>query len=207
MKNILCFGDSNTWGYVPLAAYRYPIDVRWTGVLQSSLGEGFRVIEEGLNGLTNATNETNRPIRSGLDALPILLESHRPLDLVVIMLGTNDLKHDFGLTALQIADGAREVCRSVADCEHLADGPPQILLVSPTHVESLPADERDVFRGAMEKSHELAVHYRSVAEELGVHFLDAAKIVINTHIDGVHWDALQHKTFGVELAKVVKGKL
>ncbi len=207
MKNILCFGDSNTWGYVPLAAHRYPIDVRWTGVLQDELGEGFRVIEEGLNGRTNATNEVNRSIRSGLDALPILLESHRPLDLVVIMLGTNDLKYDFGLTASQIADGAKKLCRSITDCEHLAADPPQILLVSPTHVESLPADESDVFRGAMEKSRELAVHYQVIAEELGVHFLDAAKIVINTAIDGVHWDVLQHKTFGVELAKVVKRKL
>lgn len=207
MKNILCFGDSNTWGYEPLAACRYPIDVRWTGVLQDSLGDGFRVIEEGLNGRTNATNEADRPMRSGLDALPILLESHRPLDLVVIMLGTNDLKHDFGLTALQIADGAREVCRAILDCEHLADDPPQILLISPTHVESVPADERQLFLGAMEKSRELAVHYQAIANDLGLHFLDASKIVIKTDIDGVHWNIDQHQTFGVELAKVAKRKL
>lgn len=207
MKNILCFGDSNTWGYEPLIACRYPIDVRWTGVLQDSLGDGFRVIEEGLNGRTNATNEADRPIRSGLDALPILLESHRPLDLVAVMLGTNDLKHDFGLTASQIADGARQVCRSILDCEHLADDRPQILLISPTHVESVPKDERQLFLGALEKSRELAVHYQSLAQDLGLHFLDASKIVIKTDIDGVHWDASQHKTFGLELAKVVKSKL
>ena len=75
MKNILCFGDSNTWGYEPLVARRYPADVRWTGVLQNSLGDGFRVIEEGLNGRTNVTNEAERPIRSGLDVLPVILFS------------------------------------------------------------------------------------------------------------------------------------
>lgn len=180
------------------------MDVRWTGVLQRLLGDGFRVVEEGLNGRTNVTNEASRPIRSGLDVLPVLLESHRPLDLVVIMLGTNDLKHDFGLSAEQIADGARQVCRSVIDCEHLAEAPPQILLISPTHVESVPEDERDIFFGAIEKSRELAVHYRAIADDLGANFLDASKIVVRTDLDGVHWDAVQHSAFGEALARVVK---
>ena len=204
MKNILCFGDSNTWGYEPLVARRYPADVRWTGVLQNSLGDGFRVIEEGLNGRTNVTNEEERPIRSGLEVLPVLLESHRPLDLVVIMLGTNDLKHDFDLSAGQIADGARQVCRSVIDCEYLADDPPQILLISPTHVELVTVEEQDLFIGAIEKSRELAEHYQAVADDLGIHYLDASKIVVKTDLDGVHWDAVQHRSFGKDLADMVQ---
>ena len=203
MKNILCFGDSNTWGYEPLVARRYPADVRWTGVLQNSLGDGFRVIEEGLNGRTNVTNEEARPIRSGLDVLPVLLESHRPLDLVVIMLGTNDLKHDFDLSAEQIADGARQVCRCVIDCEHLMDGPPEILLISPTHVELMTEEEQGLFIGAIEKSRELARHYQGVAEDLGIHYLDASKIVVKTDLDGVHWDADQHKAFGKALTGTI----
>ncbi len=204
MKNILCFGDSNTWGYEPLIARRYPADVRWTGVLQKSLGDGFRVIEEGLNGRTNVTNEEERPIRSGLDVLPILLESHRPLDLVVIMLGTNDLKHDFDLSAEEIADGARQVCRSVIDCEYLVNDPPQILLISPTHVELMTEEEQGLFIGAIDKSRELAGHYQVVAEDLGIHFLDASKIVVKTDLDGVHWDASQHHDFGKSLSGTIK---
>ena len=204
MKNILCFGDSNTWGYEPLVARRYPADVRWPGVLQNSLGDGFRVIEEGLNGRTNVTNEEERPIRSGLEVLPVLLESHRPLDLVVIMLGTNDLNHDFDLSAGQIADGARQVCRSVIDCEYLADDPPQILLISPTHVEAVTVEEEDLFIGAIEKSRELAEHYQAVADDLGIHFLDASKIVVKTDLDGVHWDAEQHKAFGESLSGTIQ---
>ena len=203
MKNILCFGDSNTWGYEPLVARRYPADARWTGVLQRSLGDGFRVIEEGLNGRTNVTNEEGRPIRSGLEVLPVLLESHRPLDLVVIMLGTNDLKHDFDLSAGQIADGARQVCRSVIDCEYLMDDPPRILLISPTHVELVTVEEEDQFIGAVEKSCELAEHYQAVADDLGIHFLDASKIVVKTDLDGVHWDVDQHKAFGEALSGTI----
>ena len=204
MKTVLCFGDSNTWGYSPLDGSRYSHDVRWTGVLQNSLGDGFRVIEEGLNGRTNVTNEEGRPVRSGLDVLPILLESHRPLDLVVIMLGTNDLKHDFNLSAEQIADGARQVCRCVIDCEYLVDNPPQILLISPTQVELMTEEEQGLFIGAIEKSRELAEHYQVVAENLGIHFLDASKIVLRTDLDGVHWDADQHKAFGEALSGTIK---
>ena len=204
MKNILCFGDSNTWGYEPLVARRYPADVRWPGVLQDSLGDGFRVIEEGLNGRTNIMNEEERPIRSGLEVLPVLLESHRPLDLVVIMLGTNDLKHDFDLSAGQIADGARQVCRSVIDCEYLMDDPPEILLISPTHVELVTVEEQDLFIGAIEKSRELAEHYQAVAADLGIHFLDASKIVVKTDLDGVHWDAEQHHDFGEALSGTIQ---
>ena len=204
MKNILCFGDSNTWGYEPLVARRYPADVRWTGVLQNSLGDGFRVIEEGLNGRTNVTNEAERPIRSGQDVLPVILESHRPLDLVVIMLGTNDLKYDFNLSAEQIADGARQVCRCVIDCEYLLDNPPQILLISPTHVELMTEEEQGLFIGAIEKSRELAGHYQAVAEDLEIHFLDASRIVVKTDLDGVHWDASQHKDFGKALSGMIR---
>ena len=202
MKTVLCFGDSNTWGYSPLDGSRHSHDVRWTGILQRSLGSDYRVIEEGLNGRTNMTNEEERPIRSGLDVLPVLLESHRPLDLIVIMLGTNDLKHDFDLSAEQIADGARQVCRSVIDCEYLVD-PPQILLISPTHVELMTEEEQDIFIGAIEKSRELARHYQVVAEDLGIHFLDASRIVVKTNLDGVHWDAGQHHDFGKALSGMI----
>ena len=137
MKHILCFGDSNTWGYSPQDGGRHPSDVRWTGVLQKSLGTDYRIIEEGLNGRTTFINEEGdeaRPLRSGSDVLQIILETHRPLDFVIIMLGTNDLKLEFNLTVEQIAQGARELCETVLNSEYLADNPPQILLISPTPV-------------------------------------------------------------------------
>ena len=110
MKNVLCFGDSNTYGYDPAGmrdgtAVRYAQDVRWCGVAQRDLGEGWHVIEEGLNGRTTVRDDmchldTNL---NGIRALPMLLEAHKPLDAIVIMLGTNDCKTVFGVTASDLS--------------------------------------------------------------------------------------------------------
>lgn len=115
MKHILCFGDSNTWGYIPgSGGQRYDLDQRWTGILQQELGVGTRVIEEGLNGRTTLWEDPTVPLRrSGLAWLPACLDSHRPLDLVVLMLGTNDLKVQFALTPEEIAFGAARLVREV----------------------------------------------------------------------------------------------
>ena len=208
MKNILCFGDSYTWGYSPQDGTRYPLDIRWTGVLQKSLGADYRVIEEGLNGRTTFINEDERPLRSGSDVLQILLESHRPLDFVIIMLGTNDLKVEFNLSVEEIAQGAKTLCDMVLNSEYLADNIPQILLVSPTHIGStVMPDQEEFFNQAREKSLQFAEHYEKAVAEIGVHFLDAANIVGPSKVDGVHWDADQHVEFGKELSKVTKNIL
>ena len=208
MKTILCFGDSNTWGYSPLDGTRFPPNTRWTGVLQKSLGSNYRIIEEGLNGRTTFINEEGeeaRPLRSGSDVLPIILESYRPLDFVIIMLGTNDLKVEFNLTTAGITQGAKNLCEMVMNSEYLEDHPPQILLISPTHIgyNVLPED-KEFFDSAREKSLQFGEHYEKAAAELGIHFLDAAKIVKESEVDGVHWDAEQHVKFGKYLTQIIK---
>ena len=207
MKSILCFGDSNTWGYSPVDGTRFPPDVRWTRVLQKSLGADYRVIEEGLNGRTTFINEEGedaRPFRSGSDVLPFLLESHRPLDLVTIMLGTNDLKVEFGLSVEEITQGAKDLCEMVINSEYFAENPPQILLISPTLIGStIMPDEEEFFEQARETSLQFAEHYEKAAADLGVHFLDAAKIVTAREGEGVHWDADQHQNFGQLLSDLV----
>ena len=205
MKNILCFGDSNTWGYSPLDGSRYSHDVRWTGILQDSLGSDYRVIEEGLNGRTTFINEDERPLRSGSDVLPIILESHRPLDLAIIMLGTNDLKLEFNLTVADIAQGAKRLCELVMNSEYLEDHPPGILLISPTHIgHNILPEDKEFFVQAREKSLQFAEHYEKAAAEAGVHFLDAAKVAKVSEVDGVHWDASQHKEFGELLSGLIQ---
>ena len=205
MKTVLCFGDSNTWGYSPVDGTRYPLDIRWTGVLQKSLGVDYRIIEEGLNGRTTFINEDERPLRSGSDVLQIILESHRPLDFVIIMLGTNDLKVEFNLSVEEIAQGAKTLCEMVLNSEYLADNIPQILLVSPTHIGStIMPDQEEFFNQAREKSLQFAEHYEKAVTELGVHFLDAANIVEPSKVDGVHWDADQHVEFGEHISDKIK---
>ena len=102
----MCFGDSNTWGYSPTTGQRYPANVRWTGVLQAELGSDYHVIEEGLNGRTTVWEDPIEGDKVGKRHLPVLLQSHAPLDLVVVMLGTNDLKMRFSAHASDIAAGA-----------------------------------------------------------------------------------------------------
>ena len=208
MKSILAFGDSNTWGYSPVDGTRFPPDIRWTGVLQKSLGLDYRVIEEGLNGRTTFIKEEGedaRPFRSGSEDLPFLLVRHRPLDLVTIMLGTNDLKVEFDLSVEEIAQGAKDLCEMVINSEYLADNPPPILLISPTLIGStIMPDEEQFFEQAREKSLQFGDHYEKVAADLGVHFLDAAKIVEPSEGEGVHWDADQHIKFGKVLSELIQ---
>ena len=206
MINIFCFGDSNTWGYSPVDGTRFPPDVRWTGVLQKSLGRNdYNIIEEGLNGRTTFINEDERPLRSGSELLPIILESHRPLDLVVIMLGTNDLKVDFGLTVEDISKGAKTLCEMTLDSDYLADNRPQILLVSPTQLGStIIPEQKTFFDKARKQSFQFAEYYEKIASELEIHFLDAAKIVNPSKDEGVHWDADQHIKFGKKIGLIIE---
>lgn len=148
MKNVLCFGDSNTYGYDPAGmrdgtAVRYARDVRWCGVAQRDLGEGWHVIEEGLNGRTTVRDDmchldTNL---NGIRALPMLLEAHKPLDAIVIMLGTNDCKTVFNVTASDIARGAMALIRAVRAFPWTDAAPcPRILLMAPIKIKPQIAD-------------------------------------------------------------------
>ncbi len=208
MKSLLCFGDSNTWGYVPGTGRRYARHERWPGVLQAALGADFYVIEEGLNSRTTVMDDPTRvPGRNGLAYLGPCLHSHAPLDLVLLMLGTNDLKHRFGLSAFDIALNITALLAIIQQSGSGAAGQaPPVLLLSPAHVGPL-SGLADMFAGAEEKSRQLARHYRAVAEQAGCRFLDAAEVVTASPIDGVHWDAAQHAAFGTRLAAVVRAML
>jgi len=210
MKTILCFGDSNTWGYIPgTDGLRYAHDVRWTGVLAAGLGGGRRVIEEGLNGRTTCWDDPIKPGRRGLDHLPTLLESHAPIDLVLIMLGTNDLKHYFNLRAFDIALGAAKLVETVqlSDAGPVAGDAktaPAVLLVSPAHAVDAEAPFGHKFDEAVAKSQELGVAYREI-DEYGVAFFDAATVATASSVDGVHLDDTAHAALGAALVEVVSG--
>jgi lysophospholipase L1-like esterase len=136
MKSIVCFGDSNTWGYIPATGKRYPKEIRWTNILQQELGNEYEIIEEGLNGRTTVWDD---PIDADYDAnrngkayLGACIKSHFPLDLIIIMLGTNDLKVRYSVTAEDIAKSAGRLAKMVNESDCGIDGkPPKVLLVSP----------------------------------------------------------------------------
>ncbi len=204
MKTVLCFGDSNTWGYSPVDAGRYPYEVRWPGVLAAELGSEHRVIEEGLNGRTTIFDDPMGDHWNGREYFIPCLDTHRPLDLVILMLGTNDLKHRFSLTPFDIAFSAGvlvDICqRSVAGP---GGGPPPVLLISPAEVvETGPWAE--TFRGAQEKCTTLGERFSEVAEQYGCAFMDAAQIVTPSPLDGIHWDPAGHRALGKAVAQRVR---
>lgn len=198
MKTILCFGDSNTWGTPPGGVGRHRWQVRWPGVLQQRLGAAVRVLEDGLPGRTNLVEDPSSANRSGAQLLPVALEISSPLDLVIIMLGTNDLKRELGLSPKQIAQGARELLRIAAECEPRAS---HVLLVSPPHVtETSDAGLAAQFHGGIERSQELAAHYAEAATHHGSHFFDAASVAKSSPVDGIHLDERSHQALGEALA-------
>ncbi|KGJ87760.1 SGNH/GDSL hydrolase family protein [Colwellia psychrerythraea] len=209
MKNILCFGDSNTWGYTPITGERYERSNRWPGALHNFLGKLFHIYEEGLCGRTIANNIEGRAPRSGKEILPVLLESHQPLDLVIVALGTNDLMHSFAHSAKGIAENMKELCLLISDNQFITQHQPKtkILIISPPHLAALPAEDQLLFQYGVEKSKQLAAHYQHIAQELGIAFLDAQTIIQTTDLDGIHWTVEQQKQLARALSFKVKSLL
>jgi lysophospholipase L1-like esterase len=204
MYEVLCFGDSNTWGYSPATRERYPRDVRWTGVLQAALGGGFHVIEEGLNGRTTVWEDAVEGDRMGRRHLGPCLESQAPLDLVVLMLGTNDTKQRYSAPPTDIARGIGVLLDIIAasTAGSKAKAPP-VLLVAPVPLGKV-TELAQMFEGGPEKSRALAPLYAALAKERGCPFFDAGSVARCSDVDGVHLEAAAHRVLGEALAREVK---
>ena len=206
-RTILCYGDSNTYGYCPESRRRYGEDIRWTKRLARSLGEDFRVVEEGCNGRTAAMRPEDHPWKYGPDFLIPCLNSHKPVDTLILMLGTNDLKTVFCASAESIAGGLRQMILSAKEFFSLKqERPAGILLVSPPKV--LPGIVDGSFgenfdAGAPLRRRELAVLCEKLAAETGCAFLDAADMSETSPLDSLHLSAEGH----IKLAAAIERKL
>lgn len=209
-RTIVCYGDSNTHGAHPDPAVggRHPRDVRWPGVMRTALGEGYEVIEEGLNGRCTVWDATIEPGRNGLPYLAPCLLSHRPVDLLIIMLGTNDVKRIYGQTASEIACGAGALV-DIARGTLAGPGgtPPRIVLVSPVPVVLTPHSEMWGYGPGIEESRRLAGMYQLMAAGKGVGFFDAGSVAQVSPLDGVHLDEANHAALGAAMAEVVRAEL
>ncbi|HEY7834887.1 MAG TPA: SGNH/GDSL hydrolase family protein [Ktedonobacterales bacterium] len=204
MRTILCYGDSNTWGSNPATGARWPADVRWPGMLARSLGAEYRVIEEGLPGRTTVWDDPFDPDLNGKTYLGPCLRSHAPLDVVVIMLGTNDLKAYFARTATEIAMGAGVLVKLAQRSVAGPDGRvPYVALLAPPPVGPLAAADEELLAGAVEKSRQFGTRYRQVAEGYGCAFLDTGAHAASSAADGVHLDADAHQALGQAVAQLV----
>lgn len=211
-RNILVFGDSLSWGWTPsdpvTPSKRYPPEERWTSVMAENLGEGYDIVVEGLSGRTTNIDDPSDPKLNGADYLPSALASHEPLDLVIILLGTNDTKAYLDHTPLEIGLGAGELINIV----HEAPGwdwteyeTPAVLLVSPPPLgESIAEGAAEAFAGGREKSLEVPAMYEAVAGMAGEHFFDAGSVIETDGIDGIHLTAEANEKLGAAVAEEVR---
>ena len=204
MKTIVCFGDSNTWGYDPTTRQRFPRDVRWAGVMRRALGEGYEVIEEGLNGRTTVWDDPIEGHKNGKEQIIPCIESHKPIDLVIIGLGVNDLKKRFSVSPFDVAASAGKLVEIVQrSTTGPADAAPEVLLLCPAKVGKL-TEFAEMFEGAPEKSERLAGHFERIAGELGVPWLDVGSVSMTSDLDGIHFESAAHRKIGEAVAAKAK---
>jgi lysophospholipase L1-like esterase len=216
MKTVLCYGDSNTWGLNPRSGGRYDHKVRWPMVLWRLLNRGaplfpdtdqedppYWVIEEGLCGRTSCREDPIEGDRNGLRQLLPILESHKPLDWVAVMLGVNDLKPRFSPSAFDVAVGVARVIAAARDSRcGPGDGPPQILMICPPPTAAS-GKFAHIFGDPVELSTKLAPYFMAMAKEIGVHFLDAGKVIKSSPADGIHLEAEEHRKLAEAVAAII----
>lgn len=207
VKKIVCFGDSNTWGFNPLDGTRFEKGVRWPGILQELLGEDWEVIEEGQCGRTISLDDIwEGGTKNGIKYLSPMIESHSPMDWLIIMLGTNDMKERFHLGAGDIA-GSLGTMIETAKSKFMNSGQnTNILILSPIHIGEniVTSCFGDVFdKKSVETSKEFAKLYAMIADRYGCQFLDAAEVAVPSKEDCVHMTPEEHR----KLAEAIKEKI
>ncbi|WP_019616985.1 SGNH/GDSL hydrolase family protein [Psychromonas ossibalaenae] len=206
MKSILCFGDSNTWGYSPVDGRRYNENERWPALLTSLLPLGCRIIEQGQPGRTTFFDDPAAGLVNGNDDLVPCLQKHQP-DYIVLMLGTNDLKSSFAQSADDISrNTAKLVLKIQQHSTQNIQKAPAICLVAPPVIYEV-GYFGQLFAGGAQKSKQFARYYALRANELGCEFFDAGSVVNSSSIDGIHWEADQHRKMADQISIKLKAML
>lgn len=204
VKQILCFGDSNTWGYNGVTGKRLPWGVRWTSLLQQKMGiENFHIIEEGLCGRTTVFEDPLRKGRRGTELLPVLLETHAPLDAIIIMLGTNDCKTIFGASAEVIGKGILCLLDQIREYAPKA----KVLLISPIYLGEKVWQEgydTEYSKASIEVSKNLEIVYKKIASERNIGFMKASSYVSCCEEDQQHLDETGHAKFAEAVYEKLK---
>ncbi len=195
-KRIMVFGDSLSWGYQPGTDHlRYDIRTRWPGQLQVLLGDGYEVIEENLNsrGIENGDPRPGKEGRCALDYIEAILDTHDPLDTVIVLLGTNELKHEMNMSPEQVGKSMKKLLTIIKERpSQIGNTKPSILLISPPIINENTEYCRngDKYLGGTKKSEELVSVYQQLAADLNIGFV--ALNNIKPGIDGIHIDADGH---------------
>lgn len=210
-RSILCFGDSLTWGWIPVEegapTLRYPFEQRWTGAMASKLGTGYHIVEEGLSARTTSLEDPNDARLNGSAYLPSAIASHLPLDLVIVLLGTNDTKSYFRRTPYEIANGMAKIVGQILSGGGGIGTPypsPKALVVAPPPLTPMPHPFfQGMFEGGHEKSAALTAEYKNMADFMKVDFLAASDFITTDGCDGIHFTAENNRDLGYAIADKV----
>lgn len=204
-KTILCFGDSNTFGQRSddVNKGRWPAGVRWTSRLQQLLGDAYYIVEEGLSSRTTNLDYAKKPGRNGHTYLVPCLQSHNPIDTVILMLGTNDLKDEFERSAQDVADAVDVLIQDIRGYAHNADEPVKIIIVSPIHINATAPHFVQLYGtkygpASVQKALNLAACLRGVAAANNCSFFDAATVA-EPGEDGIHLSKASHESLAQAL--------
>ena len=208
-KRILCFGDSNTWGFIGGLRTRYDEDTRWTGRLQNMLGSDYAVVEAGLSGRTTIYDNPLNPPANGFAHMKPILLSAAPVDLLIFMLGTNDFQTQIASTALNTALAVRYMLDEAKKMG--ADRPGEqmkILLMAPAAIDAIRLERKfpldSIDETGIQSSRELGGYLKQVAEQMGYAFIDANDYIRPGEADGTHWDAEGHAKMADVIYEKVK---
>ena len=207
MINILCFGDSNTHGRIPGTINgRYEKDIRWTGRLQILLGPDYNVIEEGLGGRTAAFNDPIDLHMSGKDYLVPCLHSHRPLDFVILSLGTNDMKKRFSLPPIDISIAIENLIRIIksSDCGRQGSVPKIIVIAPPILKDVNDGRFHEMFEDGFDKSCRLLPFLIDLAQKENVRLINTEGRASVSNIDGIHFDSENHRIIAELIANEIR---
>ncbi|MEM5508070.1 SGNH/GDSL hydrolase family protein [Pseudoalteromonas sp. AS71] len=207
IKNILCFGDSNTWGLNSITGKRFGENTRWTSLLAKNLECAFAIIEAGQPNRTLVHNPPFDGVLSGVSYLKPYLEAHR-IDFIIIALGTNDLKKRFNLTPSLIADGLNDLINSIHSYYQKSSTlkSPKIIIASPPKIRITEQYSR-IYEDADIKATELSSAFKSVAANNKCAFIDFNSFINITDGDGIHFDDIQHLAIGFKITQLVQNSL
>lgn len=202
---ILCYGDSNTWGYIPGDKGRYDDSTRWPGVLQHELGERYRVFEEGHCGRTTVFDDPTDPTRNGRKTLPDIIRKYPPLNLIILMLGTNDLKSHYSASTLDSCKGLESLIEIIRTAYALSDHKiPEILIICPPPFADMSTSPfKDKYTGGEVKSYQLAETIKSYFKSSEFHIFAAGEYVSSSPADGIHLEAKEQ----IKLGKAISTKI
>ena len=205
---VVCFGDSLTWGFNPVDKSRYGHDVRWTRLLQKELGDSYYVVEEGINGRTTVFEDPVRGDKNGLQQLAGIRKTHMPIDILIIMLGSNDLQDRFGLSAdaIGLAMG-RVLFAATQPTDDVEGRAPKVLLMAPPPLGDFTGKE---YAGVYSNAHggvqsrRLAEVYEALAQTYGAAFFNTGTVITASEVDAIHFEAAPQAELAMAVATEVR---